>query len=220
MTPELTDCIITVIGQYPDTFTAASLHNPVMSCSEVSTSDIRDWFWAEFGRDYPIQSSEVGSDGCSIPVVKSVGVMTPELYGVLFKASPIAYVEKVKAAVLLCIGGSDKRVAPTQGIDYYHALKAVRAKGKNGLKSDNDDGVEMLWFQEDEAFTTVAPVIVIFPKTLLASSAVALSQDPSISFECVIVRGGTAGLTVAVRLSENPNVKVAVIEAGGIGSTE
>ncbi|ESK83502.1 acylamino-acid-releasing enzyme [Moniliophthora roreri MCA 2997] len=146
-----------LIGQYPDTFTAASLCNPVMSCGEVSTSDIRDWFWAEFGRDYPIQSSEVGSDGCSIPVVKSVGVMTPELYGVLFKASPIAYVEKVKAAVLLCIGGSDKCVAPTQGIDYYHALKAARAKGKNGLKSDNDDGVEMLWFQEDEAFTTVAP---------------------------------------------------------------
>ncbi|ESK91736.1 acylamino-acid-releasing enzyme, partial [Moniliophthora roreri MCA 2997] len=138
-----------LIGQYPDTFTAASLRNPVMSCGEVSTSDIRDWFWAEFGRDYPIQSSEVGSDGRSIPVVKSVGVMTPELYDVLFKASPIAYVEKVKAAVLLCIGGSDKRVAPTQGIDYYHALKAARAKGKNGLKSDNDDGVEMLWFQED-----------------------------------------------------------------------
>ncbi|EEB91538.1 hypothetical protein MPER_10083 [Moniliophthora perniciosa FA553] len=138
-----------LIGQYPNIFTAASLRNPVISSGELSTSDIRDWYWAEFGHDYPIQSSEVGSDGRSIPEVKSVGVMTPELYDVLFKASPIAHVEKVKAAVLLCIGGSDKRVAPTQGVDYYHALKAARAKGKSGLKSNDDDGVEMLWFQED-----------------------------------------------------------------------
>ncbi|KAK7043027.1 hypothetical protein VNI00_008765 [Paramarasmius palmivorus] len=139
-----------LIGQYPDTFTAASLRNPVMSCGELSTSDIRDWYWAEFGRDYPILSSEVGSDGRSIPQVDSIGLMTPDLYGTLFKASPIAHVEKVKAAVLLCIGGSDRRVAPTQGIDYYHALKAARAKqGGKHARSGEDDGVEMLWFQDD-----------------------------------------------------------------------
>jgi choline dehydrogenase len=35
------------------------------------------------------------------------------------------------------------------------------------------------------------------------------------SFDYVIVGGGTAGLVVANRLSENPGVSVAVIEAGG-----
>ena len=37
-----------------------------------------------------------------------------------------------------------------------------------------------------------------------------VSQD----FDYVIIGGGTAGLCVAARLSENPDVKVGVIEAG------
>lgn len=34
------------------------------------------------------------------------------------------------------------------------------------------------------------------------------------SFDYVVIGGGTAGLTVAARLSEDPSVQVAVIEAG------
>ncbi|KAJ7444053.1 hypothetical protein FB451DRAFT_1434902 [Mycena latifolia] len=41
--------------------------------------------------------------------------------------------------------------------------------------------------------------------------AQAFAED---SFDFVIVGGGTAGLTVASRLAENPNVRVGVIEAG------
>lgn len=33
-------------------------------------------------------------------------------------------------------------------------------------------------------------------------------------FDYVVVGGGTAGLVVAARLTENPNVKVGVLEAG------
>ena len=41
--------------------------------------------------------------------------------------------------------------------------------------------------------------------------------NPSVneSFDYVIVGGGTAGLTVATRLAENPAISVAVVEAGG-----
>ena len=35
------------------------------------------------------------------------------------------------------------------------------------------------------------------------------------TYDYIIVGGGTAGLTVASRLAENPNITVAVIEAGG-----
>ncbi|THV03554.1 alpha/beta-hydrolase [Dendrothele bispora CBS 962.96] len=136
-----------LIGQYPDVFTSAALRNPVISSGEISTSDIPDWYYAEFGLDYPIYSSPIFSDGTSAFSTPSSEVppprlMTPEVYSKLFLASPIAHVEKVKVPVLLLMGGSDERVAPTQGIGYYHALKAV--KRKTGKPED----VEMLLFED------------------------------------------------------------------------
>ncbi|KAJ7443727.1 alcohol oxidase [Mycena latifolia] len=51
----------------------------------------------------------------------------------------------------------------------------------------------------------------IFDTASTDSSAQAFAED---HFDFVIVGGGTAGLTVASRLAENPNVRVGVIEAG------
>lgn len=36
----------------------------------------------------------------------------------------------------------------------------------------------------------------------------------------MIVGGGTAGLTLASRLSENPHIQIAVVEAGGYSETD
>ena len=50
---------------------------------------------------------------------------------------------------------------------------------------------------------------------LLVVASATTRQDLAQQFDYLIVGGGTSGLTVANRLSELPNITVAVIEAGG-----
>jgi acylaminoacyl-peptidase len=58
------------------------------------------------------------------------------------RASPIAYVDAVKAHMLLHFGGADLRVTPTHGLECYHALK-----GKARNERPEQD-VEMHWFEK------------------------------------------------------------------------
>ncbi|KAK7684467.1 hypothetical protein QCA50_012414 [Cerrena zonata] len=109
-----------LIGRYPDIFSAGVLRNPVISLGELSISDIPDWYYEESGVEF-----------------LSDTLMTPELYTKLYQMSPIAHVDNVRCPVLLCMGEVDLRVAPTQALTYFHALK--------GRKKD----VTMICFKED-----------------------------------------------------------------------
>ncbi|KAF8995396.1 Alpha/Beta hydrolase protein [Cyathus striatus] len=126
-----------LIGQYPDVFTAAVLRNPVISCGDITGTDIPDWYYSEFGFPYPIFSSPlIPSSPPARPPILSAA-----MYEQLNAMSPIAHVEKVKAPVLLLIGAADRRVSPNQGIGYYHALRGLRGEGKG------DGKVEMMIFE-------------------------------------------------------------------------
>ncbi|KAF8638353.1 hypothetical protein AX17_002255 [Amanita inopinata Kibby_2008] len=149
-----------LVGRHPDTFAAAVLRNPVISVGEVGTSDIPDWYYAEFGfgDQYPVSLDSSppkfitqDTQGEVRTQHKHTGGagMKPEIYAKLYASSPIRYAQAVTAPVLLLVGRDDQRVAPMQGVGYYHALRAAgatshAAQGKGMGKGKGK--VEMLVF--------------------------------------------------------------------------
>ena len=138
-------------------FSAAVLRNPVISVGDISSSDIRDWYFSEFGIEYPLASSNSRSTATPTSAVNKIDqvnvslttssrlppLISSKTYADLLAASPISRIDSIKTPVLLLIGSVDRRVAPSQGIDFYHALKARYATGVN----DGDRKVEMLIFE-------------------------------------------------------------------------
>ncbi|KAJ7455871.1 hypothetical protein FB451DRAFT_1184166 [Mycena latifolia] len=132
-----------IIGQFPDVFSAAAIRSPVISTDPLS-SDIPDWYFNEWNIDFPIYSSpegfpEAAESNRPLPLPPR---RRPSESQRIFSSSPIAYIDAVTAPVLLHLGGSDLRMTPTHGLEYYHALKG---KARNEwLEQD----VEMHWFEK------------------------------------------------------------------------
>lgn len=132
---------MTVIGQYPDFFSAAGIRNPVISVPDMaSVSDIPDWCFNQF---FPDTDFTTGA---------SAFHLSPDVYASLYAASPIAHVAKVRTPVLLLLGENDARVPMSQGKTYYHALKAagkapveVLAFPGNGHSLDKVEAERRVW---------------------------------------------------------------------------
>jgi len=135
-----------LIGQYPDMFSAAVMRNPVILAAGVFASDIPDWFFSEFGFEYPIASSsptKAENDRSELSSTSKVPpLLSPELYPRLRASLPISHIDSIKVPVLLLIGAADRRVPPNvQGIEFYHALKARYSSASDKRK------VELLIFE-------------------------------------------------------------------------
>lgn len=85
----------------------------------ASVTDIPDWCATEGG----------------VPLTTP---LEPAAYGTLFSMSPASRVDSIRAPVLIALGLKDRRVPPSQGVDFYHALKK---RGKH---------VEMLTYPDDD----------------------------------------------------------------------
>jgi len=95
-----------LVGQ-SDLFHCAALRNPVTNMAAmVGVTDIPDWCHVE-GK-----------------TLTSAAPAEPETLERLYARSPVAHVDEVDVPVLIALGMQDRRVPPSQGLDFYHALRA------------------------------------------------------------------------------------------------
>ncbi|KAJ7508745.1 Alpha/Beta hydrolase protein [Mycena galericulata] len=115
------------------------------NCGTLDFQDCKgkQFYFNEWKIEYPIYSSPEGYPTSSEGPHPLPPRRTPEESQRIFKTSPIAYVDAVRAHVLLHLGGSDLRVTPTHGLEYYHALKG----NARNLRPGQD--IEMHWFEKE-----------------------------------------------------------------------
>ena len=113
-----------LIAQAPQRFKCAALRNPVTDlASMVGVTDIPDWCYVE--------TAGLGKEAYSeVPSAETLAAMRA--------ISPIAHIDAVRAPVLMLLGAKDRRVPPSNGLAYAHALR------ERGVP------VRVLLFPEDE----------------------------------------------------------------------
>lgn len=105
-------------AQHPDVFKAAALRNPVTNiASMVTVSDIPDWCYVE-----ALGLGRYDWTAFRPPTADELQAM--------WKASPVAHINRVVAPTLVALGAKDRRVPQSQGLEWFHALKSRGVEAK------------------------------------------------------------------------------------------
>lgn len=99
-----------LIGQAPERFAVAAARNPVCNLSlMIGTTDIPDWCYAVA---CGTETRRLASESPSLDHLR-----------IFHQKSPIAHISKVKAPLLMLLGGADLRVPASNGLQYARALR-------------------------------------------------------------------------------------------------
>ena len=116
-------CMLTSLPKCADRFCAAIMRNPVTDLTTmVGTSDIEDWVVYEGGAgDHWPEEAVRAAGGEGIGAFPG-GLRADDVVELL-KRSPMQYVGNVKANTMVCLGENDRRVPPSQGLQWARRLK-------------------------------------------------------------------------------------------------
>lgn len=149
-----------LLGQFPSYFKAGALRNPVITIPSMFTSsDIPDWTVVEacgigaydFNSFVP-PSADAISQMYAVSPIRYVEVWNGRYCFAMCSCNVVdRYVREVTAPVLLCLGAKDRRVPFSQGMEFYHALKAQRGGSVGTAVSSNAEVVLRVYPECDHA---------------------------------------------------------------------
>eukprot|EP00986_Skeletonema_menzelii_P013582 scaffold8048_cov134-Skeletonema_menzelii.AAC.2 len=124
-------------GQHPDLFKVASMRNPCINiASMVTATDIPDWCYVE-----TLGLGKYEWDNFRAP--------SKEENDKMWDNSPIAHLQNVKAPTLVALGMKDRRVPPSQGLEYFHSLRAKNLPTKLLVYEDCDHAIDRVVSEAD-----------------------------------------------------------------------
>ena len=154
-------------GQHPDLFKVASMRNPCINiASMVTATGMCSLLLIKISMEFvsstllicflSIFLTQDIPDWCYVETLgigkyewNNFRAPTKEENDKMWDNSPIAHLDGVKAPSLIALGMKDRRVPPSQGLEYFHSLRAKSLPTKLLVYEDCDHAIDRVVSEAD-----------------------------------------------------------------------